>query len=248
MPISARLHGTGVAAHHRSKESATNAVSWVSLRRRPERGDGRGWGGPSACERQTVERRRSRNRERDALANPVPRPVRPMSRAVMMSRTRSLLLLEAGLFIAMLAAWSIALTGLAAHEWLGFGVGASLIVHISLQWRWVANAVRRLSGAGAGRLRTSFMLNAALFVAATSTIFSGVLISEVAARALGLAATPSLAWHRIHGLSQNLMTCLLGLHSSLNWRLITMVLVRPPVPCEPPAMREALTDERGVVS
>jgi hypothetical protein len=166
----------------------------------------------------------------------------------MMSRTRSLLLLEAGLFIAMLAAWSIALTGLAAHEWLGFGVGASLIVHISLQWRRVANAVRRLSGPGAGRLRTSFIMNAALFVAATSTIFSGVLISEVAARALGLAATPSLAWHRIHGLSQNLMTCLLGLHISLNWRLITMVLLRPPVPCELPAMREALTDERGLAS
>jgi hypothetical protein len=119
------------------------------------------------------------------------------------------------------------LTGLPAHEWLGLGLIAVVLVHLLGQWDWtIASStrfVRRLSG----RLRFTYLLNWALFLCLCTVMVSGVLISEAALPALGIGfrgtggpggAMP--VWRLVHTLSANGLLVLAGIHVGLNWRWV----------------------------
>jgi hypothetical protein len=62
-----------------------------------------------------------------------------------MNRAQFLIFLDATLFVAILVLWSVPLTGLAVHEWLGLAAMALLLTHIVLQWRWLLRITRRRS-------------------------------------------------------------------------------------------------------
>ncbi|HWF95098.1 MAG TPA: DUF4405 domain-containing protein [Xanthobacteraceae bacterium] len=143
-----------------------------------------------------------------------------------MHRNQFLLFLDATLFVAALILWPVPLAGLAVHEWLGLAAMALLLIHVVLQWRWIATAVRRLGDRGAGRTRGNVLLNCCLFATTMLVMFSGIMISEVALYAVGLDASSNFAWHPIHGWSQTVMTYLVGLHIALNWRWIRAVVLQ----------------------
>ena len=130
---------------------------------------------------------------------------------------RSLLItLDAILFALAVLVWSIRLTGLNVHEWLGLSFSVLLIVHIVWHWNWLTFTVQRLRMQGAWRARINFLLNFALFAVTTLTIYSGVVIFV----APKIGGNTGHTWDRVHSASQNLMMLVLGLHLALNWRWI----------------------------
>src|SRR5215471_11331522 len=90
------------------------------------------------------------------------------SRRQIMARTRLDFWLDALLLVAYTLAYSLGFTGIAAHEWLGIGLGVALLV------------------------------NLLLLVSMTLCIGSGILISEVALPALGITLPASFFWRQMH--------------------------------------------------
>ena len=115
-----------------------------------------------------------------------PRPV-PVSRRRVLARTRLDFWLDAALLTAYTLAYSLGFTGIAAHEWLGIGLGAALLVHLTLHWDWVTRTTGRLLRRD-GRERFIWLVNLLLLVAMTLCVASGILISEVALPQLGVRA------------------------------------------------------------
>ena len=111
-------------------------------------------------------------------------------------------------------------TGLLFHEWLGLGLIPALIVHLLLNWDWVAASTRRFFGRLAGTVRISYVLNVALFVAMTIVILSGVLISEAAVPQFAAGGTSRGFWHTLHTGASNATLIIFGLHVALHWRWI----------------------------
>jgi hypothetical protein len=127
------------------------------------------------------------------------------------------LVLTAG-FVALM---SVPFTGLALHEWIGLGLIVVVLVHLLSQWDWTMAASRRLLGTLTGRLRFTYVLNWALFIAVTLVMVSGLAISEVALPRLGIALPRQPFWRPIHSLSANAILVLAGIHVGLNWRWVT---------------------------
>jgi hypothetical protein len=66
------------------------------------------------------------------------------SRRRVPARTRLDFWLDALLLAAYTLAYSLGFTGIATHEWLGIGLGAALLVHLTLHWDWVVRTTRKL--------------------------------------------------------------------------------------------------------
>jgi hypothetical protein len=142
------------------------------------------------------------------------------------STTRIKLLLDVAIGLAVLASLSPALTGLAIHEWLGMAVAVPLVVHLLFNWKWIAATTRRFFGALPGQVRINYVLNAALFITMTATIFSGMMMSEVALRSLGLSLGHSPSMRMVHSLSASALVWVVGLHLAMHWNWVTCAVRR----------------------
>ena len=145
----------------------------------------------------------------------------------MTGKPRTNLYIDGIIFIAFLVAMEPHLTGLPVHEWLGLALGAGLLIHLLLHWKWVVGVVKRLFQPLAWRVRLNLILNAALLTAFTLIIVSGVMISE----SLGLAQLLGIknggpAWRGIHHAVSDLSLLLVGLHMALHWGWIASVFKR----------------------
>lgn len=136
----------------------------------------------------------------------------------MTGKSKTNLYLDGISFIAFLAVMEPNLTGLPVHEWLGLALGAGLLVHLLLHWKWVVRVMKRFFQPLAWRVRLNFILNTVLLTAFSLILVSGVMISE----SLGLAQLLGLesggpAWRGIHHAASNLSLLLVGLHLALHW-------------------------------
>lgn len=143
------------------------------------------------------------------------------------------LLLDISAFVAFLAVTSPKLTGLAIHEWLGLALGGALITHLLLHWSWLVGVTKRFFGKVSWGARVNYSLNTLLFVAFTTIIFTGVMISEVTMPLLGVSFAGSGLWHQLHKLATDAAVVLVGLHVAVHWRWIvstTRRIFRRPQP------------------
>jgi cytochrome b len=140
--------------------------------------------------------------------------------------TKIKLLLDAAIGLAVLISLSPAMTGPAIHEWLGIAVVVPLVVHLLLNWEWIVTATRRFFGALPGQVRINYVLNAALFVTTTATIFSGMMMSEVALRSLGLSLGHGPSMKMVHSLSTTALVWVVGLHLAMHWNWVTSAVRR----------------------
>lgn len=150
-----------------------------------------------------------------SVSGPVRKSRFPASKGA--SRTRAPAVFNICLFVAVIAAASMPLTGLAVHEWIGLLVAALLLVHVTPQWSWFASAFWRCGIGGKPRTRINLLLNASLFADAVLVVFSGAMTSQVALPALGLGTSINLSWNHIHAFFQHLMMVLVGLHLAISW-------------------------------
>jgi len=142
------------------------------------------------------------------------------------ARTKLFLLLDIGITLAMLALLSVALTGLALHEWLGIAFIAVLVLHLLLHWQWIAGATLRWLRSLSWKVRLTYLVDVVLFITMTLVIFSGLMISEIALPMIGLVSSRNFAWRAIHSASSNGVLVLVSLHLALNWRWIVAAAQR----------------------
>lgn len=157
------------------------------------------------------------------MAMSVSSRVRPARR---LSETLKNFWLDIVLFLAFIIDWNLRLTGLAIHEWLGIALGVLLVYHLLVHWAWIVAVGRRLAGRLPALERLKALLDILLFVNMVILIASGLLISEVALRQLGIHAEAGFVWRRLHTLTADWILWLMGLHLAFNWRWITNALKR----------------------
>src|ERR1700722_6108671 len=119
------------------------------------------------------------------------------SRRRILARTRLDFWLDALLLVAYTLAYSLGFTGIAAHEWLGIGLGLVLLVHLTLHWDWVIRTTRKLLRRS-GRERFVWLVNLLLLLSMSLCIASGVLMSEVALPDLGITLRAGSFWRQMH--------------------------------------------------
>ncbi len=127
------------------------------------------------------------------------------------------LALDGAITLAVLACLSPAMTGQAIHEWLGMAVAVPIVVHLLLNWKWIVATTRRFLGPLPRQVRINYMLNAVLFIAMAATIFSGMMMSEVALRSLGLSPGRMPSMRLVHNLATTALVWGVGLHLALHW-------------------------------
>jgi cytochrome b561 len=142
---------------------------------------------------------------------------RLVSTVVYMVRMRLLLLLDVVLLVALALLEEPKFTSLGGHEWLGILFAALLVIHLVVNWRWIAATVARMRAGGSRRARTNAALNGALFVMMVVTVLSGAASSEVVLPLTGLAPSELAVWQRMHNLLSQLTLGVVGLHVALNW-------------------------------
>lgn len=202
-------------------------VSYLTLRGGSPTRRVAGAGGPRDVAHGLAAKGHERSRERSempgaSLSIPAAVSMDPfiLPGAVIVGRTRFLLLLDSLLFAGALVLQVVRLTGLTIHEWIGLAIGVPLLVHLVLQWQWISATWRRAVRDQRRRAQFNLLLNGLLFVFMTLAIFSGVLASEVVTPDLRLSAGRVAIWSDLHSFTTNTLVGLVGLHVALNWRWI----------------------------
>lgn len=117
-------------------------------------------------------------------------------------------------------------TGFVWHEWVGLAFIPLFVVHIMLSWSWIATTWGRIGGDPAPRARINFLLNVSLFVMMAVVVITGLVISQYALPALGVASHGSQRWEQLHNFTSSLITIVVALHLALNWSWIKRAMRR----------------------
>ncbi len=146
----------------------------------------------------------------------------------MSKQNRTKLLLDISTFVAFLIAMDPRTSGIAVHEWLSIALGATVVVHLLLNWNWIIEVTKRLftKGKGLNGSRINYILNWALFFDGVLIMLSGIMVSEAVMPALGLTLPPNFIWREFHEVSTNLSMLLMGLHLALHWNWIVSTTKR----------------------
>jgi len=139
---------------------------------------------------------------------------------------RARLLLDLGIFAALLVAFNPAWTGLAIHEWISLAAIVPLLVHTIVNWQWTLSVINSFVDRLLHASRLNLLVDVALFVSAVAVMLSGLLVSQVISGALGLATAPNPVWIAVHSLSADTTIALLLVHFALHWRWIASAAVR----------------------
>ena len=140
--------------------------------------------------------------------------------------------------VIVVAAANPAISGVVLHEWIGTLLIGPLVIHLVLNWGWVA----KTTGAFLGKLRATSRFNlvvdALLFVSVIAVSLSGALVIPGFAASLGLQASP--VWHAVHLATSDSTIALLGIHFALHsrWMLNTARRMLAPTP---PVAREIVS-------
>jgi p-aminobenzoyl-glutamate transporter AbgT len=136
------------------------------------------------------------------------------------------LILDICVFIGFLLALDPRSTGIAIHEWLTIAGSAAIILHLLLNWNWIAGMTSRFFRKVAPKARLNYILNWLFFIDGVVVMLSGFLISKIALPAVGIHPQESSGWSQIHSLSADLSLIILALHTALNWDWIVNVVKR----------------------
>lgn len=133
------------------------------------------------------------------------------------------LLLDLGIFAALLVTDAPRLTGITLHEWISVAFAGVLVIHILLHWKWImaigGKFLRKLFHAS----RLQFVVDVLLFVAFTAVMLSGLLISRAILPVFGLRLGEDPVWRMLHSLSADASVVLVGIHFALNWDWVVMM-------------------------
>jgi hypothetical protein len=98
-----------------------------------------------------------------------------------------------------------------------------MLVHLLLSWRWIVTAIKRTFAPARGRDAVNLLLNLLLFVTTTGVVVSGLMISQVALPALGIATVDDSVWRETHNNWTDMMLLCIAAHIAMNFRWIVRV-------------------------
>jgi hypothetical protein len=143
-------------------------------------------------------------------------------------------LIDAALFIGLIAAFFLDFTGIELHQWIGVAGGALATYHLLAHWSWVKAVTGRFFGKTARRSRLYYLLDSTLLIGFLSLTFTGLVISSW----LDLSLTNADSWLTIHIFASIGTLILATLKIVLHWRWIAAVnrklFTAPPVPMSRP--------------
>lgn len=132
--------------------------------------------------------------------------------------TRARLLLDLGIFGALVIAFNPAWTGVSVHEWLSIAVIVPLLLHVIVNWEQTIHFIEKFADRLRNKSRVDLLVDIALFVSTVAVMLSGLLISQAISGFLGVAINPSALWVAVHSVSADLTIALLLVHLALHWR------------------------------
>jgi Domain of unknown function (DUF4405) len=140
----------------------------------------------------------------------------------------SLSLDSAMLAAAVVLGAGVAPVPLSIHEWLGVAFVIALLVHLLLQWPWIASATGQLRAPRTPKVRINYTLNSLLFVSMTFALASGFVISRAVLPTLGMGPSGNFVWTKVHKLFSALVIVIIGLHLGMNWHWIKAFVIGLP--------------------
>lgn len=142
------------------------------------------------------------------------------------STIRTNLVLDIGLLVVFLLMYERRGTGASLHEWLGVAMSSMLIIHILLHWEWVVAVTRRFFGTTSRQARLNSVLDRMLFIALTTTLVSGLMVSESILPLVGLQAVGGRFWHWLHTFAADGVFWLVAVHIALHWQWLANAIQR----------------------
>lgn len=133
-----------------------------------------------------------------------------------MTKRKALMVLDSLMLISFMILMSWRLSGVSAHEWIGFAMIGLIFTHLVIHWGWVESTVTKaVQSERRGRV-VPLLLNTALFITMGTALISGVVISKVV---LPNKLLPGdyLQWHGLHETSATITLIIVGLHLAMNW-------------------------------
>ena len=145
---------------------------------------------------------------------------------------RSRLLLDGGLFAALLAVNNPAWTGISVHEWLGIALITPLLVHLIINWDWTVRTVTNFVDKARNASRVNLVVDTLLFLATVAVMLSGLVVSTTLPGLFGFTTSPSIIWHALHSVSADATILLMLTHLGLHWRWVVRTAGRVLAPSE----------------
>ena len=149
-------------------------------------------------------------------------PVAPAKRRFRLNttRTRINLFLDLALMLAFVLELEMHFTGRTIHELLGITLGAALLIHIILHWRWIMSVTRTFFRKLLHESRFNYLLNTLVLVDLGVIIVTGILISQTLGLNLGLDRSLTSSMEHLHIQASNFSLLLVGLHVAVHWKWI----------------------------
>ena len=114
-------------------------------------------------------------------------------------------------------------TGIPIHEWASFLIILPFLLHLIINWNWIANNSRKLINKQIKKTFFDYILNWTLYLLMIIVTISGIVISEAALPVFGIHFEPDKFWSVIHNLSATLLMATLGIHIALHSKwIVTM--------------------------
>lgn len=130
------------------------------------------------------------------------------------------LVVDAAVLAVYLVAANPALTGIAAHEWIGLALVVVVVAHVSASVLWAGDLARRAARPRSAHARLVLAVDALAAVAFAACVVSGVMVSSAVLPSLGLYATGYYFWDPLHAASAKALLALLLVHVVLHWPMV----------------------------
>jgi len=138
-------------------------------------------------------------------------------------RSRTRLILDGALFVALLAAYKPTWTGITWHEWLCIAVIVPLLVHFIVNWDWVLRTARTFVDRLFHASRLNFVIDSVLLVSTVTVMLSGFMVAPALLAPFGIHPSNLAEWLLVHSWSANVTVGLLLLHTALHGRWLLSV-------------------------
>lgn len=114
------------------------------------------------------------------------------------------------------------LGGLTFHETAGIAIGAAMLTHILLNYRWVKNTTLKIFDHKLpAKARFSYLLNILLLLSMSAIIVTGILISRVLFPNFSVGDNHMI--RGLHNLASYLTLALVGIHVGIHWHWVMSI-------------------------
>ena len=120
--------------------------------------------------------------------------------------------------LSLFSLFSIASVGLAFHEIFGLALFGAMMVHLTLNWRWIVVFTKKLFSPNVRlKVRIGYVLNVFLFLSFVGIILTGLSMSKVVMAGI---TEESETFKNLHYFLSAFALTLIGIHLGLHWEFI----------------------------